>query len=213
MTESVPVAPALTGDGHRRSGRPRDPSCDEAIVKAALDLFEQDGYDGVTIEGVAARAGVGKATVYRRYSNKAELVIEAVRRGTAITEQLPDTGDLRADLASMARPLFERLRGSQGRLLVRLISERLRHRDLAEAFERVVVGRKREHMRALVQGAVDRGDLPADADVELIAEAAPALLWHHALNGLPFPADLPDRIVDLVLPPRPTARRRRSRTP
>ena len=94
-----------------RAGRPRDPACDAAILQAALDIFAEQGYAGVSIDGVAARAGVGKATIYRRYSSKAELVVEAVRCGAQIDDWLPDTGDLRADLTSMMQPLIDRLRG------------------------------------------------------------------------------------------------------
>jgi len=183
-----------------RAGRPRDPACDAAILRATLEAFAEEGYAGVSMEGVAARAGVGKATVYRRYASKAHLVVEAVRCGAQIDDHLPDTGDLRADLLNMMRPLFERLRGDDAQLLATFAVERVRHADLAEEFDRSVVGRKREHLRHLVTAARARGDLPPDADVDLIAEAFPAYLWHHALNGLPLTDDLLERILALVVP-------------
>lgn len=183
-----------------RGGRPRDPTCDAAILRATVEAFEQGGYAGVTVEGVAARAGVGKATVYRRYANKAELVVEAVRCRAQIDDQFPDTGDFRADFKRMMQPLLEHLRGDDGRLLVRFATERVQNPELAEAFDRAVVGRKREHLRYLLQAAVDRGDLAADVDIELLAEAGPAFLWHHALYGLPLDDNLPDRILDVLLP-------------
>lgn len=183
-----------------RPGRRRDPACDVAILAATLDAFVEDGYAGVSIENIAARAGVGKATIYRRYASKAELVVEAVRAGACVTDHLPETGDLRADLRSMLLPLVERLRGERGKVLITLMGERSRHPDLAAEFERSVVGAKRQHMRKLVRTAVERGDLPADTDVELIAEAGAALVWHHALNGLPLDDDLPDRVLELILP-------------
>jgi AcrR family transcriptional regulator len=194
-TEGCPEA-----DGPRQAGRPRDPACDAAILRATLDAFEATGYAGVSFEGVATRAGVGKTTVYRRYPTKAELVVEAVKAGVQIEDVLPDTGDVRADLIAMMRPLMHHLRGKHGSLLLRFATERVRNPDLAEAFDRAVVGRKRDHMRHLLQQAVDRGDLPADADVDLIAEAGPAYIWHHALYGLELDDDLPARVVDLVLP-------------
>ena len=70
-----------------RPGRPRDPSRDEAIFAATLALFAEHGYAGVSIEGVAARAGVGKATIYRRYASKAQLVVESVHVCAGITDQ------------------------------------------------------------------------------------------------------------------------------
>jgi AcrR family transcriptional regulator len=194
-----------------RAGRRRDPACDAAILAATVDAFVEEGYAGVSIEGVAARAGVGKATIYRRYATKAELVVDAVRSKACITDHLPDTGDLRADLAGMLRTLVEHLRGDSGDVLIAFMGERVRHPDLAAEFERSVVGAKRAHARKLVRSAVKRGELPADADVNLIAESGAALVWHHALHGLPIPADLPERIVALVLPRRASTPRRRRR--
>jgi AcrR family transcriptional regulator len=186
-----------------RPGRPRDPALDAAILEAAADLFVEHGYAGISIEGVAAAAGVGKATIYRRFDDKAQLVVAAVRDGAHIVDELPDTGDLRADLRAMLGSLFDRLRGPQGRLLVTFAAERARHPDLAAEFDRAVVGRKRVHVRRLLEAAAERGELPPGADLELMAEAGPALLWHHALHGLGFPDDLLDRIIDLVLGTRP----------
>jgi AcrR family transcriptional regulator len=183
-------------------------------LRAAVDAFERDGYPAMSIEGVAALAGVGKASIYRRYPSKAALVADAVRQAAHIDDSLPDTGDVRADLAAMLRPLFDRLRGPEGPLLVRFATERVRNPDLAEAFERAVIGRKRDHIRRLLDGAIRRGDLHADADVALIAETGPALLWHHALHELPLDDTLVDRIIDLVLPggrTRPAASRRAPR--
>jgi AcrR family transcriptional regulator len=186
-----------------RAGRPRDPACDAAILQATLDLFAEHGYSGVSMDGVAARAGVGKATIYRRYSSKAELVVEAVRCGAQLEDRLPDTGDLRADLISMMRPLLDRLRGDDAKVMVMFAVERLREPELADEFDRSVIGKKREHIRHLVRSAIERGDLPADSDADLIAEAPGAFLWHHAIYNLPMDDALLGRIVDLVLP-RPT---------
>lgn len=187
-------------DVHARPGRPRDPACDAAILQATLDVFAEEGYAGVNIDRIAARAGVGKATIYRRYSSKAELVVEAVRCGAHVDDWLPDTGNLRADLTSMMQPLIDRLRGDDAQLLTTFALERLRNPELNEQFDRLVIGKKREHLRHLVTSAIARGDLPADVDVDLIAEAPPALIWHHALYGLPLDDNLLDRILDTVLP-------------
>ena len=192
---------AISEDDVRvRAGRPRDPACDAAILQATLDLFAEHGYSGVSMDGVAARAGVGKATIYRRYSSKAELVVEAVRCGAQLEDRLPDTGDLRDDLISMMRPLLDRLRGDDAKVMVTFAVERLREPELAEEFDRSVIGKKREHIRHLVRSAIERGDIPADSDADLIAEAPGAFLWHHAIYNLPMDDALLGRIVDLVLP-------------
>lgn len=188
------------GVTHPRAGRPRDPSLDAAILQAALDAFVADGYAGVSMEGVAARAGVGKATVYRRYASKAELVVAAVRCGALPDHDLVDTGDLRADLIAMMQPLVDRLRGPDARLLITFAVERFSNRDLEEEFVRSVLGTKREHVRRLIGAAVERGEIPADSDVDVLAEIVPAVVWHYAFYGLPITDDLVPRTLDLVLP-------------
>jgi AcrR family transcriptional regulator len=192
---------SVQDDLRPRPGRRRDPACDDAIHAATLAEFVEHGYAGLSVEGVAARAGVAKATIYRRYPNKAALVVDAVRVGACIDDHLPDSGDLRADLTSILRRMVERFRGPDGAVLVAFAAERVRHPELAAEFERSVIGNKRRHVRELLQAAIDRGQLPADTDTELIAEAGPALVWHHALNRLPMSRHLPDRIVALVLGP------------
>ena len=184
-----------------RPGRRRDPSRDEAILAATLVTFAEEGYAGVSIEGVAARAGVGKATIYRRYASKAQLVVEAVRAGACLDDHLPDTGDLRSDLTGMLRAMVDRLRSAGGPVLITFAAERLLHPELAAEFDRSVIGAKRAHARSLIAGAVRRGELPAGTDVDLVAEVGPAVVWHHALYGLELADDLPARILALILPP------------
>jgi AcrR family transcriptional regulator len=183
-------------------GRRRDPACDQAILDAALAEFAEDGYRGLSIEGVAARAGVAKATVYRRYSSKAELLVDAIRRQLHLVDVLPDTGDLRADLLGMLGPLVERLRGHEGPTLVAFMTERFREPELAAEWDRSVIGHKRVHVRKLVGEAIDRGELPPTTDIDLFAEMAPALIWHHALNNHAIAPDLAERIIDQILPRR-----------
>ncbi|HEX8770308.1 MAG TPA: TetR/AcrR family transcriptional regulator [Acidimicrobiales bacterium] len=182
-----------------KGGRPRDPVCGEAILAATLSLFAEAGYAGVSIEGVAARAGVGKATVYRRYPDKAHMVVEAVRVGACMVDNLPDTGDLRADLTTMLTALIKLLRGPMGPLLLAFAAERIRNPALDEEFKRSVVGAKRTHIRHLIESAIARGELAPDADVEVIAEAGPAIVWHLAFNRVPLAKDLAPRIVNTIL--------------
>ncbi len=84
------------------SGRPRKPETDAAILDAALAMFGEVGYEGMTVEAVAARAGVGKATIYRRWSSKDDLVIAAIQEVLTSVE-VPDLGDLRTTLVAMVR--------------------------------------------------------------------------------------------------------------
>lgn len=181
-----------------RPGRRRDPDLDVAILDAALALFAEHGYDGVTIEGTAARAGVGKATVYRRYPTRAALLVDAARERLCLLHPLVDTGDLRADWRALIQPLVDRLRGPDGPMLVAFNLARQREPELAAEWERSVVGAKREHVRTLLRKAIERGELAADSDVELLGEIPSAVVWHHALNALPLDDVLVERLLDLV---------------
>jgi AcrR family transcriptional regulator len=196
--ETAP-GPTATGCPAPRSGRPRDPSLDDAILDAVMAMFAEGGYAGVTMEGVAARAGVAKATIYRRYTTRAELVMDALRTRLCLIHDLTDTGDLRADLLALLRPLVDRLRSPDGPVLTALMTERIREPELAAEFERSVVGRKREHVRGLISSAIRRGELAPDTDVELLAESPAAIVWHHALNNLPIDEGFAARVVDHVI--------------
>jgi AcrR family transcriptional regulator len=198
-TAVTPPDAVDTAGSPLRPGRPRDPALDDAILDAAMALFAEGGYRGVTIEGVATRAGVGKASIYRRYPTRAELVVEAIRTRMCLIHDLTDTGDLRADLLALLQPLVDRLRTPDGPVLTALMAERFREPELAAEFERSVVGRKREHVRRLIRAALERGELPPDTDIELLAESPAAIVWHHALNNLPFDEGFAARVIDHVL--------------
>src|SRR5438552_7396577 len=98
---------SLTNEpGRPRRGRPRDPAVDEAILTAAVDLLAEVGYARLTMEQVAARAGVGKASLYLRWPNKVALVAEAIQHRAAVIPALPDTGSLPADMRAFLRALL-----------------------------------------------------------------------------------------------------------
>jgi AcrR family transcriptional regulator len=183
-----------------RAGRPRDEGRDQEILAAALDAFVAEGFDRMTIEGVAARAGAGKATLYRRWSNKADLVADAIRRHACDEVPLIDTGDVRADLRAFLRALQETFRGVDGKLFATLTAEKIRHPELAEAMQRRFGAERKAHLRRLIRQGVASGQLPADTDAELLAEVGPALLLYQAGHRNRLPADLADRIVDQFLP-------------
>src|SRR5215510_15442266 len=85
----------------RKPGRPRSAEADEAILDAAIDAFVELGWNGLTIEGVATRAGVGKATIYRRYESRMDLLFAAARKLAQERDAVPDTGALRTDLLAL----------------------------------------------------------------------------------------------------------------
>src|SRR5438309_7772190 len=91
-----------------RRGRPRDSAVDEAILTAAVDLLAEAGFARLTMDQVAARAGVGKASLYLRWPNKLALVSEAIQHRSAVVPEVPDTGSLRLDMLTFLRALLRR---------------------------------------------------------------------------------------------------------
>lgn len=179
-----------------RGGRPRSKEREREILAAALHALVTEGFDAMTIEGVAAAAGAGKATVYRRWHNKIDLVIDAIREQVAMSAEIVDTGDIAADMRSFLQQLQCDLLGPNGALLAAFMAERLRHPALAEAFEVQYKSHKRAQLRRLVRRAVMRGDLPPDTDIELLAGVGPALMIYEFVQRAGrLPRELPDRIV------------------
>lgn len=173
--------PSREPDDAARLGRKRDPSRDAAILDAALEVLAEVDYAQMTMDMVAERAKAGKATVYRRWASKEELVLDAVAR---MVEQdvaiagLPDTGTFRGDMVALIKP--QSLAKEQRRLMVmgRLTSMLASHPELAEAASAASIGRWIDVNRLLMRRAIDRGELDPEADVETLARVIPAMAVH-----------------------------------
>ncbi len=188
-----------------RPGRKRDHSKDRQILDAALDVLAETGYDGMTIDAVAARAQAGKATLYRRWPSKDELVIDAVACMKATDtdiDRLPDTGTLRGDLLAMIRP--HSIEDAERRLKVMagLVSMLSRAPELAQTANQAIVEPRTEANRVLIRRAVDRGEIPADCDVEALALIIPSMAAYRVLMlHLPVEREFLVSLVDHVLLP------------
>lgn len=198
-TSSFSGVPAEDG----RRGRPRDASRDDAIRRAALELVAEIGYDRTTMDAVAARAGAGKATVYRRWSTKAELVADAVAR-EHVSIAVPDTGSLRGDLATLTDLLFcgQGFRESdKTRLIAGLVPAMVAHPELRQAFAEIATPPERA-MRAIIARAVERGEIAPPRDPSLVAALLPALAVHRLIftGAAPDAAFAGAVIVDVILP-------------
>lgn len=176
---------------------------EEAILRATLELLAEVGYDQLTIDGVAARARCSKATIYRRWQGKAELVIAAVRRHSASPPQpAAGTGGLREDLLAALEAMRSSLAGQDTALLLGLMTAMRHDRELAAVVREQVVDNKREVFGAAVARAVARGELPAGADHTLLAEISSAMLLSRQLvTGEPVGAAFAQELVDDVLLP------------
>jgi AcrR family transcriptional regulator len=185
----------------RRPGRPRSAEADEAILEAAVDLFAEGGFDGLTVEGVAARANVGKATIYRRYPCKVDLVIAASRSFALDGDDLPpDTGDTRADLHALVEWLIAMVTTTPiGRALPMMVADRTRVPELAEA-HRVLVQEKRARHREVLQRGIDRGDIRSDVDLEAVIDAyVGPIFYRFLISDAPLDDAFADILVDSVL--------------
>ncbi len=184
----------------RSPGRPRSAEADRAILRATVDLLACEGYGGVTMEGVAARAGVGKATVYRRWHSKSALVVDAVDACRESGWQAPDTGSAREDLLAFVRGFMDVIRASDaGRVMPALVAELARSPELAATFRDGFIAPRRARVVEAVRRGVDRGEIRADVDPELVADAVVAVLQHRFLvTGMEIDDDLPERLLDTL---------------
>jgi AcrR family transcriptional regulator len=185
------------------AGRPRDASRDHVILDAALDVLAESGYAGMTVDMVAARARAGKATVYRRWPSKAQLVLDAVGRlnSELLDLDLPDTGTLRGDLMALA--------GEEGpdeqrrlRVMVGLMSMLDDDEGLADAANAAVVEPWVEVNRVFLTRAVGRGEIPATTDIETLAWVVPAMATYRVcVQRKPIPGRYVATLIDTVLLP------------
>ncbi len=150
------------------AGRPRSEEAHQAILDATLALLVESGFSGLTVEGVATRAGVGKATIYRRWPSKLHLVIEAFRQLPGLAEV--DTGDVVADLEQMLESYLRILNETPlGAVMPSLAGERAHNPELSELIDPILRGRRQPILRAL-ERAVARGELRGDLDLDLVAD-------------------------------------------
>jgi len=186
----------LDDGGRVRRGRPRDPGVDESILSSTLLLLGEVGYAQLTMEQVAARAGVGKASLYLRWPSKVALVADAVQRlSPELVPAMPDTGTLPGDMRGFLRQLV-RPRSAAAAALPAVAGEAASNPEMREAFRRGVTPALIERVRTSVQRAVDRGELPVTADVELLSVLPMALLQQLRLIHEERPGEeMADRIV------------------
>ncbi|MBV9108807.1 MAG: TetR/AcrR family transcriptional regulator [Gemmatimonadetes bacterium] len=181
-------------------GRPRSEEAHEAILTASVALIREVGYDAVTMEGIAARAGVGKATVYRRWKDKETLVIEAIGRIVAAFP-VPDTGTLRGDLQALLRIALGMYGDpASGALLSGLVAAMARSERIAEAIRGGFVGTWLETVRAVLERTAMRGDLRDGVDRGFASDLLCApFFYRFLLTGEPVDEALATRVVDAVM--------------
>ncbi|WP_045743673.1 TetR/AcrR family transcriptional regulator [Actinoplanes rectilineatus] len=186
-------------------GRKRDETRDADILRAVLDVLVETSYAELTIEMVAARAGAGRGTIYRRWAGKDELILAAIActdRTDLETGRLPDTGALRGDLLAMLDPDWLGSGDRRMRILASVTAMMSRNPDVSAAVSAAIVEPSVDAYRHLIQRAVDRGEADPAADVAAMAQVIPAMASHRALV-LRQPVDLAffTTIIDGVVLP------------
>jgi AcrR family transcriptional regulator len=188
------------GSGAGR-GRPRSSEADRAILAAAGELLSEKGLDAMSIEEVAARAGVGKATIYRRWPSKGLLALDAFVIGFREQQPLPDTGSLRGDLVSALRTWVRAVTSTPaGRLLASLIGSAQQDAELHAAWRDRVLEPLRAQHRIMLERAVARGEIPASTDSEVVLDLFFGAAQHRLLLGhLPMTDAFIESVVDVIL--------------
>ena len=185
----------------RRPGRPRSERARQAILQAAADMLLDEGMARVSMDAVAERAGVSKATIYRWWPSKERLALEALVEWTGTASSPRDTGSLRGDLLALVQPWVREIRRRPfGRVIAALVTEARSNADFAEEYRRHFVELRRVPMRAAFERAIARGEAPADLDVEVALDLIYGPIYHRLLHGH---APLTDRfatsVIDLAL--------------
>lgn len=179
--------------------RPRDPSVEPRIMAAATELLAEGGYDALTMEAVASRAGVGKPTVYRRWSTRAQLVFE-LDTSAAVPDPLPDTGSLRGDLAEAAWWLAETMMGLDRKIIGDQFGEMITVEEFAHKVRDRRLRPDRDRVMEIWHRAVERGEVRSDVDgADVLDDLAGALMYRILVLHEPTGRDDVDQLVARML--------------
>lgn len=199
MIEAVSASQDTPPSPGRGRGRPRDPRADEAILEAAAAVLAECGGHGFSVDAVAARAGVGKATIYRRWPSRAQLLLETAHLAAPEIPD-PDTGSVREDLVRLNRGLLAKMRDTAaGQLLPAVAAEAAVNPEMREMLQRFVAERRSRAVAAVRRG-MERGELRSDLDIDLVVDLMGGPIFQRLfLTGMPMPDELADQIVDAAL--------------
>jgi AcrR family transcriptional regulator len=185
-----------------RGGRPRDPSRDGVIRAAILRLLADVGYGALTMDAVASEAGVGKATIYRRWRTKQDLVVDTISELNRAEATTPDTGSLEGDLRSMMHQMVTSISGPTGAATLSLLSTIPHQPALASAFQEGPLAVWRRPFDDIWARAEQRGEVRPGLSNSVIPETTSALLVQRwLLTGRPVDPAFADEVLDTVVLP------------
>jgi AcrR family transcriptional regulator len=192
-TSPAPSAPA-------RSGRPRSERAHQAILTAARELLIEKGFAAMRLEHVAARAGVGKATIYRRWASKEALAQDLLSHLAAPHIAVADTGNTREELlAAVINPMRAVTETDFGPVIRALLSQIASNPSLGDPFRASVVEARRAEVTRVIQRGIARGDLRADADAGVATELLVGPVYFRLMFGGVLDHDFAERVVDSVM--------------
>jgi AcrR family transcriptional regulator len=186
----------------RRPGRPRSERATAAILRAAGELLDSRGLDGLSVDAIAARAGVSKATIYRWWPNKAAIVMDAVLDVTAPQIPFPDTGSVREDLRRQMRSVVRLFtKTATGRALIALIAQSQHDPVTATALHERFIAPRRTTAGEVLRRGIARGELRPDLDVDTAIDTLYGALYYRLLvSGDPLTPRYVDRVIDHIYP-------------
>jgi AcrR family transcriptional regulator len=172
MRQKPPAHSNGKADGRKRPpGRPRSEGARLSILRSTLKLLAKRGFSELTIEAVAGHAGVGKATVYRWWPDKAALIADAFANSTTSKLHFPDTGSVRTDMSQQMRQLVKILRGRRGRIVSAMLGAGQSDRHLIAAFRERFMMPRRQEAYATLRRAILRGQLRKNVDMDLLLDS------------------------------------------
>ncbi len=184
----------------RRPGRPRSGQANRAILDATRALLVEHGFTRLRLEHVAARAGVGKGTIYRRWASKEALTLEVVLELAAPHLDIADVGDTRAELrAATHNPLDAIIATPWGPVIRAMLSQIAGNPAIGDPFRATVVAHRRAEIARVIERGIARGDLRPDADASIATELLVGPVYFRLAFGGTLDADFADRIGDAVL--------------
>lgn len=192
-----------TGKADRPTG-PRAEAREQAILDAALELLMEVGYDRLSMDALAERARAGKATIYRHWSGKAQVVAEAVRRlkGGGASAPFPSTGSLRSDLLAAMDQISCSATEVDAAIISGVMSAMRSDPELAELVRTQVLDSKKGEFNGIIERAVRRGELPEGGSAALVEEVVSALLINRlVIQGLSIDEGFGIHVVDDVVLP------------
>ena len=189
--------------GASKGGRPRSVQAQQAILDATLTFLATEGFDAMSIEAIAAKAGVGKQTIYRWWTSKEALVIDAIKSWQQTQTPMIDTGSLREDFLVMSRNAFQTWNGPDARgLAMNMLGVMTTHPHVYQAFYDQVVAPRFQQFAQMIRRAQAQGEVRQDLDANEIIGLLAGPLWYHLFldaSSTPLPPDLPERLVDAIL--------------